>query len=128
MGDLIFLIVIVCLVCILCGCLLKIYHIRKKVSELTENLSNVEINHINQKTLIKETDLLAPLVYQVNQIVYDYEEKLRDLQAADETNKQLMTSFSMPCKRVDFSSSIKKRWTRSPSGLFQNGKQIMNTS
>lgn len=94
MGDLIFLIVIVCLVCILCGCLLKIYHIRKKVSELTENLSNVEINHINQKTLIKETDLLAPLVYQVNQIVYDYEEKLRDLQAADETNKQLMTSLS----------------------------------
>ena len=94
MDDLIYLIIIVCLVCIVAGCLLKIYHIRKQVSELTEALSDVEIDHINQKTLIKETDLLAPLVYHVNQIVYDYEEKLRDLQAADETNKQLMTSLS----------------------------------
>ena len=94
MDDLIYLIIIVCLVCIVAGCLLKIYHIRKQVSELTEALSDVEIDHINQKTLIKETDLLAPLVYHVNQIVYDYEEKLRDLQAADETNKQLMPSLS----------------------------------
>lgn len=94
MNDLLYLIIIACLTCIVGGCLLKIYHIRNKVNELTEALSDVEITRINQKTLIKETDLLAPLIYQVNQIVYDYEEKLRGLQAADETNKQLMTSLS----------------------------------
>lgn len=94
MNNLILLILIACLICIAGGCLLKIYRIRQKINELAQTLSNVEIDQINHKTLIKETDLLAPLVYQVNQIVYDYEEKLRNLQAADETNKQLMTSLS----------------------------------
>lgn len=94
MDDLSYIIIIICLVCIIVGCLLKIYHIQKKINEVTEALSDVEINHINQKTLIKETSPLAPLIYQINQIVYDYEEKLRDLQAAAGTNKQLMTSLS----------------------------------
>ena len=76
------------------GCLLKLYHIKNKVIELTDALKDVEINNINRKTLIKETDMLAPLVYQVNGIIYSYEEKLRDLEVADETSKQLMTSLS----------------------------------
>lgn len=92
--DKFYIIIFICLVIILCCSLLKIYHIRKKVNELVNSLEDIEVTTINRKTLIKENDLLAPLVYQINDIVYNYEEKLQELRIADETNKQLMTSLS----------------------------------
>lgn len=94
MVKLFLVVLIICLVFSLFACLLKIFRIYGKISEVTEILSEVEINSTNRKALIKEKELLAPLVYQVNHIVYTYEERLHDLQIADETNKQLMTSLS----------------------------------
>lgn len=94
MIDKLYILIIICLATALFGSLLKIYHIRNKVNELTNSLEDIEVNTINRKTLIKESDLLSSLVYQINDIVYNYEEKLRNLQVADETNKQLMTSLS----------------------------------
>lgn len=94
MVKLFLVVLIICLAFSLFACLLKIFHIYGKINEVTEILSEVEINGTNRKALIKDTELLAPLVYQVNHIVYTYEERLHELQTADETNKQLMTSLS----------------------------------
>ena len=74
MVKLFLVVLIICLAFSLFACLLKIFHIYGKINEVTEILSEVEINSTNRKALIKDTELLAPLVYQVNHIVYTYEE------------------------------------------------------
>lgn len=95
MGEyLLLILIILCLLIALAACLLKFYELRHKFDDLTEILSDIQTEHTNKKLLIKETDMLAPLVFQINHIVYAYEEKLRDLKSAEETNKQLMTSLS----------------------------------
>ena len=92
--DVALLLVIVCLAVLLGGCFLKFHRLKQKFDALATVLSDVQTDQVNNKLLIKENDMLAPLVFQVNHIVYAYEEKLCDLQAAEETNKQLMTSLS----------------------------------
>ena len=72
MVKLFLVVLIICLAFSLFACLLKIFHIYGKINEVTEILSEVEINSTNRKALIKDTELLAPLVYQVNHIVYTY--------------------------------------------------------
>ncbi len=57
-------------------------------------LADVQIGNENRKILIKPCDVMAPLVYQLNEIVYDYENKLLSLKKSDKASKQLMTSLS----------------------------------
>ncbi len=44
-------------------------------------LADVQIGNENRKILIKPCDVMAPLVYQLNEIVYDYENKLLSLKS-----------------------------------------------
>ena len=92
--KLVLLLIILCMAVALVGCLLKFRRQRQKFNSLAAVLADVQTGHTNNKLLIKETDRMAPLVFQANHIVYAYEEKLRDLRAAEETNKQLMTSLA----------------------------------
>ena len=86
--------VILCMAVALAGCLLKFRQLRQNFNRLAAMLSDVQTGHINNKLLMKETDMMAPLVFQANHIVYAYEEKLRDLQSAEAANKELMTSLA----------------------------------
>ena len=54
MVKLFLVVLIICLVFSLFACLLKIFRIYGKISEVTEILSEVEINSTNRKALIKE--------------------------------------------------------------------------
>ena len=92
--NMVLLLIILCMAVALVGCLLKFRQLKRKWVSLAEMLDDVQTNHTNNKLLIKENDMMAPLVFQANRIVYAYEEKLRDLQSAEETNKQLMTSLA----------------------------------
>lgn len=72
----------------------KLRRIKNKLSEMEETLAEVQQGNGNRKILIREHDIMAPLTYRLNEIVYAYEERLLSLKRADETNKQLMTSLS----------------------------------
>ena len=72
----------------------KLGHIYKRLKDIEEILADVRIGDENRKILIKPCDVMAPLVYQLNEIVYDYENKLLSLKKSDKASRQLMTSLS----------------------------------
>lgn len=72
----------------------KLGNIRHQLKDIEEALADVQSGNENRKVLVKPHDVMAPLVYQFNEIVYDYENKLISLKKADKASKQLMTSLS----------------------------------
>lgn len=75
-------------------CYTKLLAVRKQLKEITEALSDIQGGNGNRKILAVHNDLTAELSYQLNGIVYGYEEQIYQLKAADEANRQLMTSLS----------------------------------
>ncbi|MBE5994460.1 MAG: HAMP domain-containing histidine kinase [Paenibacillaceae bacterium] len=75
-------------------CYSKSLAVRKQLKEITAALSDIQGGNGNRKILAVHNDLTAELSYQLNEIVYRYEEKIYQLKAADEANRQLMTSLS----------------------------------
>jgi signal transduction histidine kinase len=61
---------------------------------MTEALSEIQGGNSNRKILAVHNDLTAELSYQLNGIVSRYEEQIYKFKAADEANRQLMTSLS----------------------------------
>lgn len=75
-------------------CYSKLLAVRKQLKEITVALSDIQGGNGNRKILAVHNDLTAELSYQLNEIVYRYEENIYQLKAADEANRQLMTSLS----------------------------------
>lgn len=67
---------------------------QRKIKEVVEALSDVRNGNGNRRVLADSSQLLAPLVYEINDIIRSYEDQIADFQQAEETNKQLMTSLS----------------------------------
>ena len=61
---------------------------------MTDALNDIEAGNGNRRILAVDNELTADLSYKMNEIVTRYEEQLSGLRAADETNRQLMTSLS----------------------------------
>ncbi|WP_123052715.1 HAMP domain-containing sensor histidine kinase [Clostridium sp. JN-1] len=72
----------------------KLHRVKKQLQDMGEALDDIQAGNGNRKILASENDLVAPLSYKMNEIVYAYEEQLLRLRKADETNRQLMTSLS----------------------------------
>lgn len=72
----------------------KLLAVRKQLVEITAALSDIQGGNGNRKILAVHNDLTAELSYQLNEIVYRYEEQIYELKTADEANRQLMTSLS----------------------------------
>ncbi|WP_442871714.1 sensor histidine kinase [Anaerocolumna sp. MB42-C2] len=75
-------------------CCIKLMSVKRQLSDMTEALSDIQAGNGNRKILAADNELTAELSYKMNEIVYAYEEQLSKLRAADETNRQLMTSLS----------------------------------
>lgn len=75
-------------------CYSRLLAVRKQLIEITEALSDIQGGNGNRKILAVYNDLTAELSYQLNGIVYRYEEQIYQLKTADEANRQLMTSLS----------------------------------
>ncbi|MDF2539630.1 MAG: signal transduction histidine kinase [Herbinix sp.] len=75
-------------------CFLKLIRVKRQLKDMTDALSDIQSGNGNPKILAAGNELTADLSYKMNEIVYDYEEQLSQLRAADETNRQLMTSLS----------------------------------
>jgi len=59
-----------------------------------EALIDVKNGNGNRRILQALNELVAPLAYEINDIVSSYESRLSEYRQTDETNKQLMTSLS----------------------------------
>ncbi|WP_020073025.1 sensor histidine kinase [Faecalispora sporosphaeroides] len=75
-------------------CCTKLVRVKRKLSDMTEALSDIQAGNGNRKILAADNELTAELSFKMNEIVYAYEEQLSQLRSADETNRQLMTSLS----------------------------------
>ena len=73
---------------------LVIRRVKRQISEMTEVLTEVKDGNGNRRILSAANELVAPLAYEINEIVLAYENRLLKLHKMEETNRQLMTSLS----------------------------------
>ena len=73
---------------------LTVRRIKKQISNMTDTLADVKNGNGNRRILFSPDELVAPLAYEINEIVVSYEKRLSTVRQAEETNRQLMTSLS----------------------------------
>ena len=93
MEAIIFLSIIITLFSIFVSCLV-IRRVKKQIAEITDALADVKNGNGNRRILSATNELVAPLAYEINEIVVSYEKRLSTVRQAEETNRQLMTSLS----------------------------------
>ena len=93
MKIIVFLSVVIAIVAVLTSILL-IRRVKKQIAEMTDALVDVKNGNGNRRILSATNELIAPLAYEINEIVVSYESRLSIVRQAEETNRQLMTSLS----------------------------------
>ena len=93
MEAVIFLSIIIALFSILVSCF-AIRRVQKQIAEITDALIDVKNGNGNRRILSATNELVAPLAYEINEIVVSYESRLSTVRQTEETNRQLMTSLS----------------------------------
>ena len=73
---------------------LIIRRVKKQIAEITDALIDIKKGNGNRRILSATNELVAPLVYEINEIVVSYEGRLSNVRQTEETNRQLMTSLS----------------------------------
>lgn len=73
---------------------LVIRRAKRQIAEMSEILADVKNGNGNRRILAATNELVAPLAYEINEIVLSYESRLTAYRQTDETNRQLMTSLS----------------------------------
>ena len=68
--------------------------VKKQIMEMTEALQDVKEGNGNRRILSAANELVAPLAYEMNEIIVSYENRLSKVRQSEETNRQLMTSLS----------------------------------
>lgn len=93
MKIIVFLSVVIAIVAVLTSILL-IRRVKKQIAEMTDALVDVKNGNGNRRILSATNELVAPLAYEINEIVVSYESRLSTVRQTEETNRQLMTSLS----------------------------------
>ena len=73
---------------------MRVRRVRKQISDMTDALEDIRSGNGNRRILSESHELIAPLVYEMNEIVLSYETRLSAYRQTEETNRQLMTSLS----------------------------------
>lgn len=89
MEAIIFLSIIIALFSIFVSCLV-IRRVKKQIAEITDALADVKNGNGNRRILSATNELVAPLAYEINEIVVSYEKRLSTVRQAEETNRQLI--------------------------------------
>ena len=71
-----------------------IRRVKKHIAEITDALIDIKKGNGNRRILSATNELVAPLAYEINEIVVSYESRLSTVRQTEETNRQLMTSLS----------------------------------
>ena len=88
MKIIVFLSVVIAIVAVLTSILL-IRRVKKQIAEMTDALVDVKNGNGNRRILSATNELIAPLAYEINEIVVSYESRLSIVRQAEETNRQL---------------------------------------
>lgn len=73
---------------------MRIRRVKKQIAEMTDALLDVKSGNGNRRILSAQNELVAPIAYEINEIVVSYENRLSTVRHAEETNRHLMTSLS----------------------------------
>ena len=73
---------------------LIVKRVKKQISEMYDVLADIKNGNGNRRILSDTNELVAPLAYEINDIIVSYENRLSAFRQTDETNRQLMTSLS----------------------------------
>lgn len=93
MEIIVFLSIVIAVLAILTSIVL-IRRVKKQIAEITDALVDVKNGNGNRRILSATNELVAPLAYEINEIVVAYESRLSTVRQTEETNRQLMTSLS----------------------------------
>lgn len=85
--------VLIAVISVLTSCRI-IRRVKKQIFEMTDALADIKSGNGNRRILSAENELVAPLVYEINEIVVSYENRLSMFQQTEKANRQLMTSLS----------------------------------
>lgn len=75
-------------------CWQVIRRVKNQIVEMTEALADIKDGNGNRRILSKTNEIVAPLAYEMNDIIVSYEDRLASFRQTEENNKQLMTSLS----------------------------------
>lgn len=93
MEIIVFLSIIVAVFAVLTS-LFLVRRVKRQIAEITDALVDIKNGNGNRRILSTTNELVAPLAYEINEIVVSYESKLSIVRQTEETNRQLMTSLS----------------------------------
>lgn len=85
--------IIIAIISVLVSCLI-VKRVKEQISEMSDALADVKNGNGNRRILSAASELIAPLAYEINDIIVSYENRLSAFRQTDETNRQLMTSLS----------------------------------
>ena len=85
--------VIIAMISVFTSCLI-VKRVKKQISEMYDVLADIKNGNGNRRILSDTNELVAPLAYEINDIIVSYENRLSAFRQTDETNRQLMTSLS----------------------------------
>ena len=93
MEIIVFLSVVIAVLAMLISIFL-VRRVKKQITEMTDALMDVKSGNGNRRILSVANELVAPLAYEINEIVVSYERRLSIVRQTEETNRQLMTRLS----------------------------------
>lgn len=85
--------ILIAVVSVFVSCL-TIRRVKRQISEMTDALADIKNGNGNRRILSADNELVAPIAYEINEIVVSYESRLSMFHQTEETNRQLMTSLS----------------------------------
>ena len=77
-----------------CTAIYAVRRVKRQILMMRDILREVKEGNGNRRILLASHELAAPLAYEINAIILDYEGQLMDYRQTEETNRQLMTSLS----------------------------------
>ena len=85
--------ILIAVISVFASCLI-IRRVKKQIAEITDALTDIRNGNGNRRILSGTEELVAPIAYEINEIVVSYESRLSAFHQTEETNRQLMTSLS----------------------------------
>lgn len=92
--EIVIMIIIAAVLFPVCSSLLIVRRVKKQILEMVDALEDVKKGNGNRRILSETHELVAPLAYEINDIILSYENRLLAYHQTEETNRQLMTSLS----------------------------------
>ena len=88
-----YLLIMITVISVLSSCFV-IRRVKKQIREMSDTLEDIKNGNGNRRILSETHEIVAPLVYEINEIIVSYENRITEFCQTEETNRQLMTSLS----------------------------------